>query len=105
MPILKDEKKDRPEPESTDGRTLLAPPAVCPAAYESSVLLLDADLRKTMSHFRVPWIVQYILATMGYTASGDVATRWDKETDHEAISRSIGVFKGQNGWSFLALQS
>ena len=98
MPIVKDDNKDRPAPEPTDGRTLLAPPAVCPAVYESSVLLLDDDMRKTMSHFCVPWIVQYFLATMGYTASRDVAMRWDKETDHEAISRSIGVFKGQNGY-------
>ena len=54
MSILKDANKDRPAPEPPDGRTLLAPPAVCPEVYESSVLLLDADLRKTMSHFRVP---------------------------------------------------
>ena len=98
MPVTKDDKKDRASPEVTDSRTLSSPPSACPPVYQTSVDLLDDDLRKTFVHYRVPWLVQLHVATMGYTASRDVAMRWEKDTDHVAMSRTLGVFDGQNGY-------
>ena len=98
MSAVKDDKKDRDPSEVGDSRTLSAPPTACPAAYKATVELLDEDLQKTFVHYRVHWFFQMHVAKMGYTASRDVAMRWDKDTDHVSMSRTLGVFDGQNGF-------
>ena len=97
-PVTQDANKDRAAPETTSGDTVAAPPKDCPAVYNPKVLELDEDLQKIFAHFRVPWLVQFFVSSMGYTASRDVAMRWDKDTDHVAMSRTLGVFSGQNGY-------
>ena len=96
--VVKDDKKDRDKREVDQGFTVLSPPSSCPEPYKAMVDTLDEDLKKIFVHYRVHWLVQYHVANMGYTASRDVAMRWDKDSDHVAMSRTLGVFADQNGF-------
>ena len=79
--VTKDDTKDRAQTEIDNAFTLAAPPTACPTVYKTVTDLLEDDLRKIFVHFRVHWLAQFHVAQMGYTASRDVAMRWDKESD------------------------